>query len=211
MTCHRVFVVAAFVGAALGAALFVSPAAYAESSLFPPGALGPIGNPANVQDVDASPFFEYKQADYLYNVVDSGNNVIGQFSDTHSFFESPYQPFGVWYSETKDVISDSTVAGLANGATQDDAAWQALGLTGFQVLASSHYVNNPGVETEYLFQIPLIFANDYVSNASGTSDVVGLFGQSFTLFDFPAPAAAGAVDTDWLTDLAALFGSGLLS
>lgn len=212
MSCRHVVVVfGAAAGALLGAALFATPVSYAQpqDDLFPPGTLGPIGEPTNVESFNLSPFFGYGQQSNLYHVVDNGT-VTGQFTDTTTSFESPNPPFGVWYLETKDVISDSTAAGLSNGATEDDASWQMLGITGLTVLASSHYLTNPGVETEYQFQIPLIFENDYVSNASGTSDIVGLFGQSFTLFDFPAASAVGAdtVDANWLTDLAALFDPG---
>jgi hypothetical protein len=203
---HIAFALGAAVGAGLGAALFTSPVAYATATdLFPPGTIGPIGEPTNVQDVDASPFFEYKQSDLLYNVVDNGNTV-GQFTDSSSFFESPYQPFLLTFLDQKDVISDSTYAGLADGATQEYTAWTLWGL-GPTVLYAHNYLYNPGIETNDLIQIIGGFGNQYISDATGTSDVLTVFGQSFTLFDSPAVPAAGAelLDSSWLADLAALF------
>lgn len=174
-------------GAVAGAALGFSPAALADDDqlLYPPGTIGPIGGPTDVQNVDASPFFYYHQETDLYNVL-NGDNLLGQFTNTHSFFESPYQPFGVWFSDSKDVISDSTYAGLANGATQDNTAFSTLALNGaFLVLLANSYVNNPGI---------------------ATSDILTVFGLPITLWDVPADTAgSAAVDPSWLTDLAALF------
>lgn len=195
---------------AIGAALFTSPVAYADDTLFPPGTIGPIGDPTNVQHIDASPFFEYKQEDDIYHVLDDGN-LLGQFTDTRSFFESPYQPFLLTFLDEKDVISDSTYAGLADGATQQYSAWTLWGL-GPTVLYADNFLNNPGIETNDLLQILGVFVNSYISDDTGTSDVVTLFGQSFTLFDFPAVPAAGVdlLDSSWLTDLAGLLDLGAL-
>lgn len=170
MSCRGIVV--ALAAAALGSALGVTPAAYADDDqlLYPPGTIGPIGGPTDVQTIDASPFFEYHQESGLYNVLDGGNS-LGQFTDMHSYFISPYQPFGVWFSDTHDVISDSTYAGLADGATQDNATVSTLGLTGVLVLLENDYVNNPGI---------------------ATSDFVTLFGVTFPLWDIPADTTSSA-------------------
>lgn len=195
--------------AALGAALFTSPTAcaddtnppgYPQDSLFPPGTTGPIGDPTNVQSV--SFLVGYHHEDDLYHVVTDGN-LVGQFTDSHSFvvIPSPTVVLLPFFQDTKDVISDSTYPGLADGATQETVNW---GIGGPDVpipLITTFYLNNPGIETEYFFRMPE-FTNDYLISATGTSDVVTLFGQAFTLFDYPA---AGAVDPSWLTDLTTLF------
>lgn len=215
MNARNVVLAFGVAAAALGAVLFTSPAAsandtnppgYPQDSLFPPGTTGPIGDPTNVQNVDFLGF-GYHQEDDLYHVV-TGGNLVGQFTDSHSFvvIPSPTVVLLPYFDDTKDVIADSTYPGLADGATQETANW---GIGGPDVpipLITTFYLNNPGIETEYFFRMPE-FTNDYLISATGTSDVVTLFGQAFTLFDYPAAPAAGAdlVDSSWLTDLAALF------
>jgi hypothetical protein len=156
-------------GVVAGAAVTFSPAALADD-LFPPGTIGPIGGPTYAYDINASPFFHASQYDGLYNVMD-GDDSLGQFTDTSTYFISPYQPFGVWFSDSKDVISDSTYAGLADGATQDHFSVDTLTLTGYLVLFGNEYYDNPGI---------------------ATSDYLTLFGARFPLWDITLDATAGA-------------------
>jgi hypothetical protein len=168
MSRRGIAIVLAAAAGALGAALSASPAAYADDDqlLYPPGTLGPIGEPTNVQNIDGSPLFDYHQESDLYDVVSGG-----QFTDTHSFFEAPDQPFGAWTMDTQDVISNSRYAGLANGAIEDNTGLYAQGLTGVTELLGNDYVDNPGI---------------------ATSDLVTLLGGTFTLWDIPADVTPGA-------------------
>lgn len=213
---HLLIALGAAVGAGLGAALFASPMAYADdldNLLYPP-AFGPIGSPTNVHNINGDPFFGYNQADNLYHVLDNGN-VIGQFTDTHSGFGLPGQLvlFLPGFLDESDTISNSTYAGLADGATQNYAGLFIQGFSSNSEIMTSFSLNNPGIETQNYFSLFNSFQNLYTSDATGTSDIVTMFGQSYTLFDFPATAAAGAdaVDANWATDLAASFDPGLLS
>jgi hypothetical protein len=156
-------------GVVAGAAVTFSPAALADD-FFPPGTIGPIDGPTYAYDIYASPFFHASQYDGLYNVMD-GDDSLGQFTNTSTYFISPYQPFGVWFSDSKDVISDSTYAGLADGATQDHFSVDTLTLTGNLVLFGNEYYDNPGI---------------------ATSDYLTLFGTRFPLWDITYDAAGGA-------------------
>jgi len=168
MSRQGIAIVVGAAAAALGAALSVSPAAYADDDqlLDIAGLLGPIGEPTNVQNIDGSPLFDYHQESDLYDVASGG-----QFTDAHTFFEAPYQPFGIWMMDTQDVISNSTYAGLANGAIEDNTGLYAQGLTGVTELLGNDYVSNPGI---------------------ATSDLVTLLGGTFTLWDIPADVTPGA-------------------
>jgi hypothetical protein len=168
MICRGIVVALGAAAAALCAAPGGAPAAYADDDqlLDISGLRGPIGEPTNVHTIDGSPFFEYHQESDLYNVVSGG-----QFTDTHSFFEAPYQPFGLWMMDTQDVISNSTYVGLENGAIEDNTGLYAQGLTGVTELLGNDYVNNPGI---------------------ATSDLVTLLGGTFTLWDIPADVTPGA-------------------
>ena len=160
--------------AAIGAALSASPAAYADDNQLIDdisGLRGPIGEPTNVQSIDASPFFGYGTESNLWHVVDTDGNLIGQFTDTTTSFGSPDPPFGVWMSDYQDVISNSTYAGLSNGATEENTGLYTLGLTGVTELLGNVYINNPGI---------------------ATTDLVTLFGGTFTLWDIPADVTPGA-------------------
>src|SRR5947209_15336415 len=108
-------------GAVVAAALFTSSGAYADDDqlLDISGLKGPIGEPTNVVKMDEL-LFTYRQQDDLYQVLNDGN-VIGQFTDTHSALVPdpvPGVPFLFGLIDSNDVISASTYAGLADGATQ---------------------------------------------------------------------------------------------
>lgn len=182
-------------GAVVGAALFASPAAYADDDelLNISGLSGPIGQPTNVQNVLDPPLFIYHQEDDAYQVVNSSDSVIGQFTDTHSGFASPATPPFLWPLELEvhhDVISNSTYSGLADGATETNTGLfiftnipiQGVGdVTG--ELVGNDYVNDPGI---------------------ANSDILWLLNVPITLWDVPVdPAAGAAADSSWLADLAA--------
>jgi len=173
MSRRGIAIVLGAAAAALGAALSASPAAYADDDqlLDISGLRGPIGEPTNVQTIDASPLFGYGTESNLWHVVDADGNLIGQFTDMSTNFGSPDPPFGVWMADDQDVISNSTYAGLANGATEENTGLYALGLTGVTELLGNDYVNNPGI---------------------ATSDLVTLLGGTFTLWDIPADVTPGA-------------------
>lgn len=168
-------------GAVAGAALFTSPVAHADDDqlLGISGLVGPIGGPTNVVNMNDL-LFTYHQEDDLDQVRD-GANVIGQFTDTHSSLlpESvPGVPFLLGFFDSNDVISASTYAGLADGATEQ---FTGLGIAGPDfpsfLLLGNDYVNNPGI---------------------ATSDVLTVLTVPIQLWDIPADPVAGA-------DLAALF------
>lgn len=181
--------------AAVSAALSASPAAYADDDqlLNIPGLFGPIGNPTNVQNFDLPPLFGYGQEDNLFNVEDSNNTVIGSFTDTSSGFSTPFFGAGnlppLFFGTSQDVISNSTYAGLADGAEEID----------------SRLVTFVGIPT-INFQTLILLGNDYVNNPGiATSDTLTLFNLPIQLWDIPADTAGGAaVDSSWLTDLAGL-------
>lgn len=169
-------------GAVAGAALFTSPVAYADDDqlLDISGLQGPIGEPTNVVNMNEL-LYTYRQEDDLYQVVNDGN-VIGQFTDTpSSLIVAPLGytvPVFLGFFDIKDVISDSTYAGLADGATQQDMALVVIG------------------PEFYPFTI---LGNDIVNNTGiATSDVLTVFDVPIQLWDIPADTAAGA-------DLTALF------
>ena len=168
-------------GAVAGAALFTSPVAHADDDqlLGISGLVGPIGGPTNVVNMNDL-LFTYHQEDDL-DQVRNGGNVIGQFTDTHSAItpESvPTLPFLFGFFDSNDVISASTYAGLADGATQQ---FIGLGIIGPD------------------FPPFLLLGNDIVTNPGiATSDVFTVLNASIPLWDIPADPAAGA-------DLAALF------
>jgi hypothetical protein len=215
-----VLVLGAAAGAALGAALFTSPAAYADTPVDnatvppvdiyfpPPDAVPVVGGGTNLQDVEVPLLFQYLSGDYQYNVEDSSGNVVGTFVDQDSNFYSPWPQLGIGIPtivNTEDVIADSTGMAPADGTTYD----------GF------------GIASNFLGFVFPLFNNFYYQSPAGTIDDVAVFGQTIPIINTfsdqasAAAALAGLSDTgasdlatmpgadvadpSWLTDLSALF------
>lgn len=74
---------------------------------------------------------------------------------------------------------------------------------------TNSYIDLQGFGTgDQTIIVPLFFENQFVSDAAGIEDVGTFFGQSFTLFDFPAAdASAGAASdlSQLMTEFSTLF------
>ncbi|WIM88322.1 hypothetical protein PT015_02070 [Candidatus Mycobacterium wuenschmannii] len=132
------------VGAMAATAIGFSPLALADD-FFPPGT-DQIGDRTYIADVFNEPFYRYAEYSTPYEVL-SGDESLGQFTSTSTYFLSPYQPFGIWTLFQSELISDSSYSGLADGATHQDLSFSTLTLTGLLTLFSSDYYDNPGIGT----------------------------------------------------------------
>lgn len=166
--------------AVIGAALSAGTVAQAEPPPFlPPGTVGPIGVPTDVEGSTVPYVYLYRQEIDAYQVLDDDHNVIGTFNDANVFYQSPWQftllP-AVTY--TSDVLTDGTgAAASATGSVQD-------------VLTLAY---NP-----LPFVIPSIpiLGNYFMQTSAGVADYVMVFGTGFPLIDtFPAGSGGvGALD-----------------
>ncbi|HEU0189852.1 MAG TPA: hypothetical protein VFR17_01055 [Mycobacterium sp.] len=173
----------AAVGAGLAAAVFSSAVAAAyigyDGAELPPGTGLPTGPPTDVTNYQG-PFYFYEQSTTPYNVLDSGNNVVGTLDETRT------DSSALGASWLQDVVSNGT--GTA-------APWDGSEFSNFQE------------SIPFLSGFFVIFGNDYLHTPLGESDYVTLLNFQFPLFDTfsTAPASTAAVDLvdpNWLSDWA---------
>jgi hypothetical protein len=211
MQVHRVIAfVGISVGAGLGIALGCSPAAGADPIVVDwpydgttlPGYVDPT-SVTNFNDYSLGPLGNISTEDYDVDQSAGGApwySVSDVSSDSQYLFQNDYDQVTGVLDDSATYPSVGTVADSTEAIILSSPAIQGV------PLIQNYYLDDPKLGLADGFSPFPGVENFYLSDSAGIEDTLDAYGQSYTLFDLPLTASAGASDLSQLmTEFTTLF------